>query len=59
MLCVSSVHRSVSLHEGGGELQPPGDARPPVPPHTATESEDKLLAVYNERYHCALCCEAL
>jgi len=48
VLCVSSLHRSVSLHEGGGELQPSGDARPAVSPHTATESENIfLLTVYN------------
>ena len=39
MLRVSGTLGGVSLHESRGKFQPPGDARHPVPPHTAAERE--------------------
>ena len=60
MLCVSGTLGGVPLHESRGKFQPPGDARHPVPPYTAAESELYVASVSafcdcrREMDHCLL-----
>ena len=44
VLCVSGARGRVPLHQGGGELQPPGNPRPALPWNRTAESRPESYA---------------